>query len=182
MNFIRGVLIVASTIQFVRAQGSMVERKIIVSDKLPAPMPFFSQAVQVNNVLYISGTLGVTINGELVEGVTNQTKLALDNIGHVLEAAGITFDNVVKVTVLLSDIQDYGAMNDVYVLYFNEKPPARLAFMATLPLDAKVEIEAVAMVGHIVDVEDQENNALSIKGALPTILLMSLVHCQWLIV
>lgn len=93
MNFIWGLVLIASTIQLVVAEDGVVERKIILSDKLPAPLPFFSQAVQVNNVLYISGTLGVTVNGELVEGVTNQTKFALDNIGHVLEAAGTTYDN-----------------------------------------------------------------------------------------
>lgn len=93
MNFIWCFLFVASTIQLVRAQGKVVERKIILSDKLPAPLEFFSQAVQVNDVLYISGTLGMTLDGTLVEGVTNQTRLALDNIGHVLEAAGITYDN-----------------------------------------------------------------------------------------
>lgn len=96
MNYIIWyVFIVAfvSTIHLVRSQSDTVERKIIVSDKVPAPPAFYSQAVQVNNVLYISGTLGMTANGDLVEGVTNQTKLALDNIGNVLEAAGITFDN-----------------------------------------------------------------------------------------
>ncbi|XP_037032264.1 2-iminobutanoate/2-iminopropanoate deaminase-like [Bradysia coprophila] len=174
MNHIRAVFCVASIIQLV--QGTTVERKIIVSDKVPAPLAFYSQAVQVNNVLYISGNLGMTVDGDLVEGVTNQTKLALDNIGHVLEAAGITFDNVVKVTVMLSDIQDYGAMNDVYGLYFKDKAPARSAFSATLPREAKVEIDAVAMIGAIIDVQEQRNNAPRIKGTLPMLLVL-LVQC-----
>lgn len=99
MNFIWVVVIVASTIQLARSQGTTVERKIILSDKLPAPMPYFSQAVQVDNVLYISGTLGANVDRVLAEGVTNQTKLALENIGHVLDAAGITFDHGKRVMV-----------------------------------------------------------------------------------
>lgn len=111
--------------------------------------------------------------------------------------------SVVKVTVLLSDIQDYAAMNEVYILCnaggiitilgsiqnlfflkdFNNKPPARIAYMATLPLEAKVEIEAVAIVGNIVDVEERKNGGVSITVTLPTILLVSFINCmkiyQW---
>lgn len=93
MKVFWGMLIVATMIRFARSQGDSVERKIIVSDKAPAPLAFYSQAVQVDNVLYISGNLGMTTEGDLVEGVTNQTKLALDNIGHILVAAGVSFDH-----------------------------------------------------------------------------------------
>lgn len=93
MNIVWGMLIFATTIPFGGSQGVSVERKIIVSDKVPAPLAFYSQAVQVGNVLYISGNLGMTRDGDLVEGVTNQTMLALDNIGHILDAAGVSFDH-----------------------------------------------------------------------------------------
>ncbi|KAJ6648220.1 RutC family protein C23G10.2 [Pseudolycoriella hygida] len=159
MKGISVILIFAITFQSCRSQDT-VERKIIVSDEAPAPLAFYSQAVQVGHTLYVSGNLGMTRDGDLVDGVTNQTKLALDNIGHVLTAAGISFDNVVKVTVMLKEIEDYAAMNDVYASYFTKKAPARSAFMAaSLPRDAKVEIEVVAIVGHIVDVEDSESIA-----------------------
>lgn len=137
MNKILSFLILATTIQYGCTQGNSVHRQIIVSDKVPETLAFYSHAVQVDNVLYISGNLGMTIDGYLVDGVTNQTKLALENIGHILEAAGVSFDHgtnkknliskefllkicmnilVVKVTVILSDMEDYGAMNDVYKL------------------------------------------------------------------
>lgn len=93
MNIVCGMLIFATAIRFGSTQGDSVERKIILSDKVPAPLALYSQAVQVDNILYISGNLGMTIAGDLVEGVTNQTKLALDNIGHILDAAGVSFDN-----------------------------------------------------------------------------------------
>lgn len=93
MKFTWSTLILAIILQVSKSQGDSVERRIIVSDKVPAPLAYYSQAVQVNNVLYISGNLGMTTNGDLVDGVTNQTKLALDNIGHILEAAGTTFDH-----------------------------------------------------------------------------------------
>ncbi len=93
MEYFWVLLFVLATIQANRSESNSVERTIIFSDKVPAPLASYSQAVQVDNVLYISGNLGMTKDGNLVEGVTNQTKLALDNIGHILEAAGITFDN-----------------------------------------------------------------------------------------
>lgn len=93
MFVILGILIIASKIQHGCTQGVSVQRKIIVSDKVPEPLAFYSQAVQVDNVLYISGNLGMTNDGYLVDGVTNQTKLALDNIGYILEAAGVSFDH-----------------------------------------------------------------------------------------
>lgn len=90
-NVCFALLILVATIQ--SCTSNKVERKIIVSDKVPPALAFYSQAVQVNNMLYVSGNLGMTREGNLVDGVTNQTKLALDNIGHILDAAGITFDN-----------------------------------------------------------------------------------------
>jgi len=81
----------STLIPFGRAQD--VERKIIVSEKVPAPLSFYSQAVQVSNTLYISGNLGMTTDGNLVDGFYNQTKLAIENIGHILEAAGVSFSH-----------------------------------------------------------------------------------------
>lgn len=85
--------------------------------------------------------------GQLVSGdITAQTKQALENLGSVLRANGMTFSNVVKTTVFLTDLNDFVAMNDVYAVYFSEQPPARSTIqVSALPRDARVEIEAIAM-------------------------------------
>ncbi|OXA51397.1 rutC family protein C23G10.2 [Folsomia candida] len=126
-------------------------RKIINSPEAPQnPLPL-SQAVQVDKTLYVSGQLGFTKNGELVEGLEAQTRQTLDNIGHILKAAGTDFLNVVKVTVLLQDISDFSEMNKIYGEYFKERFPARVAYqVGQLPkAGALVEIDAIAIVGDL---------------------------------
>jgi reactive intermediate/imine deaminase len=110
----------------------------------------FSEAVRVDDTLYLSGQLGnVPGTWELVPGgITEETRQTLDNIGAVLERHGSSYDRVVKCTVFLADIAEWPAMNEVYRTYFTESPPARSA-MATsgLALDARVEIECIAVMG-----------------------------------
>merc|ERR1711936_891213 len=85
--------------------------------------------------------------------VVPEAKQALTNMGHILEAANCTFDNVVKTTILLADINDFGAVNEVYTKFFSDNYPARAAYqVAALPRGARVEIEAVAVVGNITTV------------------------------
>ncbi|XP_059153153.1 2-iminobutanoate/2-iminopropanoate deaminase-like isoform X2 [Physella acuta] len=113
-----------------------------------------SQAVQVDNTLYISGQIGfIPETMEIVPGgAVAEADQALKNMGAILEAAGSSFENVVKTTVLLQSINDFAAVNEVYSKYFPNNKPARAAYqVAALPKGANVEIEAIAMVGEIVD-------------------------------
>ncbi|XP_012938469.1 2-iminobutanoate/2-iminopropanoate deaminase isoform X2 [Aplysia californica] len=112
------------------------------------------QAVKVNETLYISGQIGfIPETMEIVAGgAAAETDQALKNLGTILAEAGGTYNNVVKTTVLLKDIGEYAAVNDVYAKYFSESKPARAAYqVAALPKGANVEIEAVAVIGEIVD-------------------------------
>ena len=122
-------------------------KKIIASPSAPKAVGPYSQAVQVDNTLYISGQLPVDgASGAVPEGIEAQTRQSLTNIGHILSEAGMSYDNVVKTTVLLADIADFKAMNGVYAEHFSEPFPARVCFqVAALPLGAKVEIETVAV-------------------------------------
>ena len=122
-------------------------KKIINSPKAPKAIGPYSQAVEVNGTLYISGQLPIDVNtGKFVEGgVKEQTEQCLKNIGYILEEAGYTFDHVVKSTCLLSDISDFAAMNEVYARYYTKDCPARAAFaVKSLPMGALVEIETIA--------------------------------------
>ncbi|KHJ80171.1 putative endoribonuclease L-PSP, partial [Oesophagostomum dentatum] len=113
----------------------------------------FSQAVRVDNTIYVSGSLGLDPKtGELKEGIKEQAHQSLKNIGEILKAAGVGYGNVVKTTVLLSDINDFTTVNDIYKEYFKTHYPARAAYqVAALPKKALVEIEAIAVAGEIKD-------------------------------
>ncbi|CAH1115395.1 unnamed protein product [Psylliodes chrysocephalus] len=127
-------------------------RQIVLSAKAPAPLAIYSQAVSFNNLIYLSGSLGVNRDtNKLVDGgVGPEAKQALENIKNILEAGGSNIQNIVKATVYLKDIKDYAAMNDVYKQYFTKNPPARTAFqVGMLPLNASVEIEVIAAVGDV---------------------------------
>jgi len=127
-------------------------RKIITSSKLPKSTLPYSPGVLVDKTLYIAGQIGWDSTGKVVDGIEAQTKLALENMGHVLEAAGATHKNVVKVTVLLKNIGDSPKMNEVYRTFFPNNHPARAAYeVAALPVGALVEIEAIAIVGEIIE-------------------------------
>merc|ERR1711936_1548316 len=135
---------------------STLRRVIIATKKAPDAIGPYNQAVQVNSTLYISGQIGFNpANMEVVSGgVVAEAKQALNNMGHILEAANCTFDNVVKTTVLLADIKDFAAVNEVYTEFFTSNYPARAAYQAAaLPRGARVEMEAVAVVGDIVTVQ-----------------------------
>ena len=111
----------------------------------------FSDAVKVGDVLYLSGQMGVTPGTKTLVpgGVGPQARQALDNIGATLSANGLSFDAIFKVTVMLADMSDWGAFNEVYVGYFKpDRLPARSAFGASgLALSGRVEIEAWAWAG-----------------------------------
>ena len=121
-------------------------KRIIASPKAPAAVGPYSQAVELHGTLFISGQLPADPRtGEFPEGIEEQTRRSLDNLGYILEEAGLGFDDVVKTTVLLDDIANFGAMNAVYAEYFKGDKPARVCYqVAKLPKGAMVEIDAIA--------------------------------------
>merc|ERR1719505_188939 len=134
--------------------ASKVIRKIISTTKAPAAVGAYSQGVLVDKTLYVSGQLGLVAETMdfISSDVEDQTRQALDNMGAILEAAGATFSNVIKTTVLLADINDFQKVNKVYGTYFKSTLPARAAYqVGNLPKAGRVEIEAIAVVGDIQD-------------------------------
>lgn len=126
-----------------------MKKKIVKSDKAPAALGPYSVAVKAGHVVFTAGQLGLDpSSGDFVEGgIEAQTRQALENLKAVLEAAGSKLSKVVKTTVFLLDMNDFGAMNGVYGEYFTKKFPARSAVqVARLPKDGLVEIEAIALV------------------------------------
>ncbi len=121
-------------------------KKVISTPKAPAAIGPYSQAVELNGTLFVSGQLPVNpADGTMPESIEEQTHQSLRNIGAILEEAGMAFSDVVKTTVLLADINDFARMNAVYAEYFTDLKPARACFqVAALPKAAKIEIEAVA--------------------------------------
>ena len=122
-------------------------KKIIASENAPKAVGPYSQAVEINGTLYISGQIPVVpADGSVPETIEAQTRQSLKNVGAILEKAGMTYANVVKTTVLLDDIANFGAMNAVYSEFFTAEKPARACYqVAALPMGVKVEIEAVAV-------------------------------------
>lgn len=123
-------------------------KRIISTTAAPGAIGPYSQAVEANGTLYISGQVAIDpATGKLAEGgITGQTTQALKNIRAILLAAGYTMDNVVKSTCLLSDMSDFKAMNEVYAQFYTSEQPARAAYAVKgLPLGALIEIETVAV-------------------------------------
>lgn len=121
--------------------------KKLSTQKAPAAVGPYSQGIQTGNLFFLSGQLGLNPEtGKMVEGgIEKQTHQVFKNIQAVLESEGLTLNNVVKVLVLLSDINDFAAVNAIYGEYFNEPYPARSAFqVAALPLGGQIEIEVIA--------------------------------------
>ena len=120
--------------------------KAISTEKAPAAIGPYSQAIEANGFGYASGQLPIDpATGEFPEGIKAQTRQSLTNAKAILEAAGLSMKNVVKTTVLLADIADFGAMNEVYSEFFSEPYPARSAFaVKSVPKGALVEIECIA--------------------------------------
>lgn len=121
-------------------------KRIISTPDAPAAIGPYSQAVELNGTIYISGQLPVNpADGTITEDIAGQTRQSLTNIMAILKEAGLGPNNIVKTTVLLKDINDFAAMNAVYAEFFPEDKPARACYqVAALPKGALVEIEAIA--------------------------------------
>jgi len=122
-------------------------KNIIVSELAPEAIGPYSQAVELNGFLYVSGQLPIVrATGEFIPGgVKEQTEQVLKNISYILKEAGYSFDDVLKSTVYLANIVDFTAMNEVYGSFFNRPYPARVAYaVSALPKGALVEIDVVA--------------------------------------
>lgn len=122
-------------------------KKIIASPLAPKAVGPYSQAVENNGTIYVSGQLPIDgATGKMAEGIEAQTRRSLDNLKVILEEAGYTMGDIAKTTVLLDDIGDFASMNAVYATYFTAGMPARVCYeVAKLPMGAKVEIDAVAV-------------------------------------
>lgn len=122
-------------------------KKIISTSNAPGAIGPYSQAVEINGFVYTSGQLGLNPEtGEFGADVREQTRLSLQNVKAILEAAGVSLDQVIKTTVFLKDMNDFAAVNEVYGSYFSEPYPARSAVeVARLPKDGLVEIEVIAV-------------------------------------
>ena len=122
-------------------------KKVIASPLAPKAVGPYSQAIEANGTLYISGQLPVDgATGQMPETIEEQTHQSLKNLGHILREAGYDYCDVVKTTVLLDSITDFAAMNAIYATYFSGEMPARMCYeVAKLPMGAKVEIDAVAV-------------------------------------
>lgn len=127
---------------------NQMQKTIISTGNAPGAIGPYSQACEVNGMLFISGQIPIDPKtGNIVEGgITEQTEQVLKNMGAILSAAGYTSKDVVKTTCLLADMSDFKAMNEMYARYFPSEPPARAAFaVKSLPVGALVEIEAIAV-------------------------------------
>lgn len=123
-------------------------KRIIHTAKAPEAVGPYSQAVEVNGILYVSGQIPVDpATGKIAEGgIREQTRQVMENIGVILEEAGYGFEDVVKSTCLLDNMDNFGAMNEVYAAYYPDNPPARAAYgVVKLPLGVMVEIETIAI-------------------------------------
>ena len=122
--------------------------KAIATQNAPAAIGPYSQAIKAGNTVYVSGQLGIDPStGNFAEGGTEaQARQSLTNISNILKEAGLSMKNVVKVSVLLADINDFAAVNEIYKDFFEAPFPARSAFaVAALPKGGKIEIEAIAV-------------------------------------
>ncbi len=119
----------------------------ISTDKAPSAIGPYSQGVIANGLIYTSGQIGLKPNGELIgDGVEEQTHQVLHNLQNILKAAGAELSDVIKTTIFLDDMSDFGAINEIYAVYFGEHRPARSTVaVKTLPRNVKIEIDCIAL-------------------------------------
>jgi 2-iminobutanoate/2-iminopropanoate deaminase len=125
-----------------------MEKEIISTSYAPAAVGPYSQAIKVGNILYLSGQLGLDPDtGTLLEGLEAQTHRSMKNIEAVLKTVDANFNNIVKTTIFITDINDFTKVNEIYASYFDTDPPARSCVeVSALPKGGLVEIESIAVV------------------------------------
>jgi len=136
-------------------------KKIVSTNEAPAAIGPYSQAVRSGRFLFCSGQIPLDPkSGQIVSGdITAQTRRVLDNIAAVLRAEGLSFENVVKTTIFLTDLNDFQTVNETYGSYFKQDPPARSTVqVSALPKDANVEIEIIAVA------DENEQTAYDTSG------------------
>ena len=124
----------------------MADKKIFLTEKAPKPVGPYSQAVIHKGIMYISGQIPLDpVSGELVRGtIEDETKRAFNNLKTIIEEAGATMGDVLRVSCYLADMEDFPRFNAVYATYFTDNPPARSTIQAAkLPLDVQVELDAI---------------------------------------
>lgn len=124
-----------------------MEKQIINTNQAPAPIGPYNQAVKAGNILYVSGQIPLDpATGEIVKsGITDEAHMVMKNLQAVLTEAGLTFDNIVKTTIFLTDMNDFPKVNEVYGSYFSGNYPARETVqVAALPKGVNVEISVIA--------------------------------------
>jgi 2-iminobutanoate/2-iminopropanoate deaminase len=129
----------------------VAEKDVISTDRAPGPFQGapYNQAIRVGDLVFVAGQLGISLEtGELAgDSVEEQTEQIMQNLAAILDAAGSGLDRVVKTTVFLLDLADFGDMNEVYAAHVGDRPPARSTIgISQLPSGARVEIEAIAHV------------------------------------
>jgi 2-iminobutanoate/2-iminopropanoate deaminase len=146
---VAGVVSAAGSRALAAIGGRKTMKKQVLTDKAPKAIGPYSQGIVANGFVFCSGQIPIDpATGELNTGaIEDQTRQVLKNVSAVLEAAGSSLDEAVKVTVFLQDMNDFAKMNAVYAEFFKTPNPARAAVqVARLPRDVKVEIEAIALV------------------------------------
>lgn len=120
-------------------------QKAIITDKAPSAIGPYSQAIEVNGMVYTSGVIPVNPeSGEIPEGIEAQATQALSNLKNLVEASGTSLDKVIKTTVFIKDMNDFGKINEIYATYFSDPYPSRSCVeVARLPKDVLLEIEAI---------------------------------------
>jgi 2-iminobutanoate/2-iminopropanoate deaminase len=125
-----------------------MSKTVIYSANAPEPIGPYSQAVQAGNLLFVSGQIAIDkATGKIIsDSIENETNLVMENIGHILKAAGLDFGNIVKTSIFLKDMANFPVVNEVYGKRFSEEPPARETVeVSRLPKDVNVEISCIAV-------------------------------------
>jgi 2-iminobutanoate/2-iminopropanoate deaminase len=126
-----------------------MEKKVVFTEKAPKPIGPYSQAIIAGNLIFTAGQIPIDpATNQVVQGdIKEQTRRVLENLRAILESVGATFDDVVKVTIYMKDLNEFSAMNEVYSEYFKNSPPARTTVeVSRLPRDVKIEIDLIAIV------------------------------------
>lgn len=127
-----------------------MSNQVINTEKAPAALGPYSQCIKAGNTLYVSGQLPINpATGELYKGedIKEETRMCLENVKAILEAGGASLNDVVKCTVFIKNMDQFGLINEMYAQFFTENKPARACVeVARLPKDANVEVEAIAVI------------------------------------